>query len=772
MRAPLLLAAVLSSSIPAHALEVGSAPPQDFVARSRADPGRLYALIIGATWCHACKLLGESLTALAASSGTAVGRAVWNKVETDEYGAANFSAFMTGLRAPESQDLPSVLVLRGGEALGMSLAGNDLPKIEAFLAEAERQPARESRPPAKDSMLCPGKKDPASYTLGISGYMAPDDGSTDDFGRKVLLSFAPPGKRFRGRLFAPPRAGTSPGTESSRAPDGVFFTAADPIAGRAALLEDVAGSTSALAALASAPGRDLRLILTGHSGEEGMAIAFVATPLFKNDPANTYEKDVQLTPRDVADAVGRASRAGKRVRGLVTTCYAGRYADAFMPGDDPAAAPVCAAFATLPDKPADGCYSNGLSMGEDYASKLVALRSCASSEDGRALHYAVAASTTGHDIPMLSAEYFLLYGPGASFLGRGERAPAPPDSVQRYELPSGVRVYVDVISNRVLRAYQGDRRISPPRLALLDCAADDYSHSKLDRVNLTSSYLRPHKTGASIAQCTPYVSLYWEPGEGGVQASTSVFLEAGYDGWNPVDDWNGFRKDFEPGGPTIALDGMRPAARVLLAAVIPAFGGQAAAKDLGGTLDALAADLRPYDEPLAGALETLTAEQAGGVLRAPPPAKSVDSLAGVSGNTPPKEDPPGWTRHVLKPAPASGVKQAAPDADVLSDAIEAMPPIEALPAELAAPLPAADALLDFDPHAPPPPVEASALIDAMLDTLSPSRYEMGASLPRLAHVAAAAQAELALIRAAKASKEARRLLAQLKTIKTCERGLY
>jgi hypothetical protein len=756
---PLVLAASLLAALPARALEVGETAPEDFISRSRTEPGRLYALIIGATWCHACHALSGGLAALAPSTSTAVGRAAWDLVETDEYGRAKFSKLMSELQAPQSDDLPSVLVIRNGDALGVSLAGNSIPKIEAFLAEAERQPPRYSRPAAKSSMLCPGRKDWASYTLGISGYKSAGDASTDDFGRKILLSFVPAEKSAPGRLFAPPRSKPAPGTEGARAEDGVFFSASDPLAGRATLLEDVARSTSALADLAEAPGRDVRLILTGHSGEEGMTVGYETKAWFKDDPTNTYESDVQLSLQDVAGAVSRASRAGKRVRGLITTCYAGRYADAFMPPAKPSAAPLsCAAFATLPDKTADGCYSNGLTLGVDYASKLIARRSCSSPQDGRALHYSVAVTTTGHDIPTLSSEYFLLYGPGASFLGRGDRAPAPPLSVQKYDLASDIRVYIDVISNQVLRAYQGERMIDPPRLALLDCVGDDFSHSKLDRENLSAFYLRPHKNGALVSECTPLVSLYWQADGGGERPSTTVFLDPNYSGWNPANDWiGGFRKDFDTTGPMITMQGMRPAARVLLTTVIPAFSDAGASDDLAGRLDRIVADLRPYDEPLAGALQAMMSAQAGGVQRGLPP------------------DPAG----VGKDAEAPGRKQEKPLESIAGffappasrPGLDAPAALSVLPALLKAPS-LSTAAWEWSSRAPTPAVEASALVAAMFGNLAPPKNEYDPPLSRLAHLAAAAQAELALIEEAKTSPEARRLFAQLEAIKTCEQGLY
>jgi hypothetical protein len=429
-----------------------------------------------------------------------------------------------------------------------------------------------------------------------------------------------------------------------------------------------------------------------------------------------------------------------------------------MPPPDSSAAPSCAAFATLPDKNADGCYTNGYELGVDYASKLVARRDCRSSDDGRERHYAVAVTTTGHDIPMLSSEYFLLYGPGASFLGRGDRAPAPPRSVQKYELPSDIRVYVDVISNQVLRAFQGDRRIDPPRLAMLDCIGDDFWHSKLDNQNLSAFYLRPHKRSDLVTQCTPFVSLYWESDGGAVRPSSSVFLDPGYGGWNPGEDWEGFRNDFDLTGPMVTLEGMRPAARVLLTTVIPVFSDAGANKDLGGRLDRIAEDLRPYDEPLAAALQAMMAAQPGGVRRAPPnedsPKGSVDSIPPLSGEKP--------AHHKI--SPSSGSLAGLDDLPFVLP----IAPLAFKPLELAGAL-----AVELKSHPSPPPVDSTALIAAMLNTLAPAKDDFyGSALPRLAHLAAAAQAELALIEEAKTSPQARRLLAQLETIKTCERGLY
>jgi len=200
------------------------------------------------------------------------------------------------------------------------------------------------------------------------------------------------------------------------------------------------------------------------------------------------------------------------------------------------------------------------------------------------------------------------------------------------------------------------------------------------------------------------------------------------------------------------MEGMRPAARVLLTSVIPAFSDAGAGKDLGGRLDKLIEELRPYDEPLAGALQALMSAQAGGVKRAPPAKdgalaapeeksreKSLESVSGL----------------FAPPAGAAGVAAGAPLID--------MPELAEAPALSA---------LDLSSHSPPPVVDASALIAAMLVNLAPAKNEYESALPRLAHVAAAAQAELALIEEAKTSARARRLLAQLETIKTCEQGLY
>jgi TusA-related sulfurtransferase len=193
-------------------------------------------------------------------------------------------------------------------------------------------------------------------------------------------------------------------------------------------------------------------------------------------------------------------------------------------------------------------------------------------------------------------------------------------------------------------------------------------------------------------------------------------------------------------------------------------------------LDKIAADLRPYDEPLAGALQALMSAQPGGVLH----VFSDEELAEkpVFRASARKKNPE--LTDALQPAGRTVPKKKSREKSVDSIPGLIAPPagvagmVLTVPPYLLKPVEGLSALeFGLSSHPAPSVVDAPALIAAMLANLAPVKNDyMPAALPRLAHAAAAAQAELALIEEAKTSPEARRLLVQLETIMTCEQGLY
>jgi hypothetical protein len=712
----LLLAWLLAAS-PAGALELTHEKPDEFFARSKEDPGRLYALLIGATWCPPCHVLTNALTELPATTSTAIGRAVWSKVESDVYGEKSLQDFLAGVSAfyPPT-GIPSVVVVRGGRALGLSTCGAETDQLERFLLDSEARGA--AAPSARlPALACPGRPDDASYTLGISGYLSETQRDTDDYGRRILLAFSAASPRPPSELFAPGGRQSVSGSVEAPSGAGLFFTG-DPILPFASLLGEVERSTAALSRLASAPGRRLRLILTGHATEEGeLAVGYAP-----NEFVHSHNSPLDLPAKDVASAVLSARAAGKEVRGLVTTCYAGRFAEGFMPS--PGAAAACAAFATLPDKTSEGCYRDGMAAGADYVSSVSDRMDCSAKKDGRRLHYDVMAAASSRDIPMLSSEYFLLYGEAGAFLGSGARVPAPPHGLGRFKLASGVLVYADLVSGTVVAAVKDGRRVELPRLAVMDCRSPW-------RKQLSFFYLR-RRIGREETNCAPIVRLYWDADGEDVFPAEEVSFINGHDtlsvrsadqfwdyrprGSNSSydDDFYGkLRKEFESDlpreGATVDASGLRTEARVLLKTVIPPFtapfGNEPSAQTLADLLNRLGDELRPDDPELARALISLIK--------------------------------PAWT-------PSDSSK---------------LPPIK---------IPGFPWL-----EGPVEHFTATNLIEAMLKNIdSEELLKSDIPMARLAHLTAVGEAELALRREAKNSKKAARLLSEFEALRSCERSLY
>ncbi|MDD5629056.1 MAG: hypothetical protein PHU21_08325, partial [Elusimicrobia bacterium] len=270
--------------------------------------------------------------------------------------------------------------------------------IAAILLSAApaAQAKTDSRPPRGGFRLpaCqrPG---PDEFVFGLVG---PGQDASDGFGRDNLRAVSegvPPGRLA---LFAPSSAKDS--------------------------FPDTRDAAEALKSLHHGPQKNIRLLFTGHGYPEGVWLGQDKTGA-----------DRWIELEDLADAVGSARRAGRTVKGEFLTCYGGRFAEALMPG--PGLAPACGAFSTLPEKRAEGCYGDRSERRLDYLYAAAGADDCRAGRDYREVHQRVFARLAGADIPMLSSDYFLLYGPAARWLGRQARAPYPYHSLVRKLLPDG-----------------------------------------------------------------------------------------------------------------------------------------------------------------------------------------------------------------------------------------------------------------------------------------------------------------------------------------------
>ena len=712
------------------ALEIDEDPGR-FVESSKAAPAKVHALILGAPWCPPCVELKKQLHERAASTVTAVGRAAWGYADTDAL-RDKVDALLKEMGASQPSSIPNVLVLRGGKAVGHAASGNDLASIEKFLAEVEAAtPSADSELP---SMLCPGRPDTADFTVGISGYLSERDASTDDFGRKVLLAFRSPAKPPRSVLLAP--ADRKPALDKTPSPGGEgYFYGRDLLAEHASLFAPVETASATLSDFDKTPGKTLRLILTGHAGETGMAYGY-------SDGGLPWKSPSLLAPKDIEGAVGAARLKGKAVRGLVVSCYAGQFADAFMPM--PGASPACGAFATLPTKPAEGCYRHGgYATWNDYTTTVSKQRRCGSADDGRDRHYAVAATTVSRDVPMLSSEYFLIYGAAGGYLGRGARAPAPPRSIEQFDLRSGVSVFVDRLNGRVLAASQNGRKVRSPRLAVIGC--EQQSWASMDRKRSGSAYLRGQRLNRfNEADCEPKFSFYWEPDD----EEEAFPEEAAPDFGRPYEPSSSesYAKDTVNavaglvGRPVeLPISGLRTEARVMLKVAMPAFERPMTDDELQKELQGLARSISPHDPPLARAIGALIAPARG----ARPAYES-------------KLKTPALADAAVAVSESKAEEKASETYSGLAQFLVANTPLGSTAKE--------PAVSYFD---------ADHLTSLMLANLNTSEIEAHeVALARLAHLVAVAKAELALRDEAKTSKKAQRLLAELEALKTCERALY
>lgn len=718
--APLALL-LLASALPAVAVQVPEhEDPGAVFERSRKAPGRLHALIVSATWCEPCKRLRASLASYE-SSTSPVHVADWAFTEVDRLPEGRLNSLLRphGIEPPDGY--PSVMAVRGGRALGHSTSGASLEAVERFLKDA--LVASDRATTKRPLMVCPGAPEWATYTLGISG--SSNERQTDWFGREILLAFRGSSAGAPADLLAPPRASSSSLTGGPSG-GGVFY-APDPTMPFDDLFGSPLTSTQAVADLSKAPGARLRVILTGHGNPDGMTIGSAPNRHFMN-----WMSPVSIQEPAISAGIEAARRDGKEVRGLVTACFGGQYASAFMP--QPGAAPACAAFATLPDKTAEGCYISAAATREDYVNTLSGALTCPSRPgSSRARHYHAIAVSSGRDVPMLSSEYFLLYGAGADFLGRASRQLAPPGGALLYRFDGGVDVLLDLVGGGVAGVRVNGHPGPKPHLSVLGCRpnqADYFAVPNFFALRRRASGPKAEKS----PDCTPEVALEWEPDEGEA-FSRRIVLMAPRNAvsenallFDPVSvfDWTREKSRIVEatagGAVTVDARGLRPEARAWLAAVLPRFSRPLHGDGLMDELAALAGEVRPRDADIADALLAIarrarTAERARRepYMRTAPLADTAVTLA------------------LSAPEEAPGYDYARdPDGDFSS----------------------------------------AKLTRAMLDNLTAKEIEKhDAPMARLAHLTSVASAELALRREAETSKKARGLLAQLDALKLCERGV-
>ncbi len=648
-----LASVFLALTLPAAAMKFPvHEDPGGVFESSQRDPSRLHALIVSATWCHACAVLHERFESYSPSTGS-MASAVWALTEIDRLPNGRMKELLSSEGGQVGDSLPTVIVLRAGHPLGYSTVGSDLGGIERFLNDAAALTPRTSY--VRPRLTCRGASEWPTYTLGVSGYMSEKNRTTDWFGREMLLAFRGGESRSPARLLAPARV-SSATLAPSPSGTGAFY-AADQTLEFGRLFGPVEASTQAVARLAEAPGFRLRLILAGG----------------------------------------------------------GQFGPAFMPL--PGAAPACAAFATLPDKTAEGCYVDAASKREDYVASVSHMLTCSDKPGrSRARHYRAAASSSGRDVPMLSSEYFLLYGPGAAFLGRGERLPAPSQGLLLKKFDDGVEVLFDLVGGAAVAARRGGKSLPLPRVSIVDCRDDTLGSPNF-------FFLREPagpRDGRRGSACAPVVALEWDAPEparrvmklsrSGYDPDMERYEPASVYGRDRLSDFSAFFSS----SPTVDGRGLRPEAKALLAVVAPRFARPLAGAALVASLATLGDEIRPRDPDLADALAVLT-----------------------------------------KRAQAQARKTKEQRAPRVSDTLGAI-----FGNEKSAPIDPDDGF------------SAEKLGDAMLDNLSPK--EIGSEdvvMARLAHLAAAASAESALRASASTSTEAATLASQLDALKLCERGV-
>ncbi|MEW6056038.1 MAG: thioredoxin family protein [Bdellovibrionota bacterium] len=434
----------------------------DFLAKSKSDPKRLYILKISTTWCGPCKKQSEAIHKISGKK-TQVSRAYWSTVDVDLDEAA-YDAFLRKAEIPRMDEYPTLVVFKAAKPLGTFTGWNSgapkdsLLSIEKFFTEVA-QLSLEVRMQARHKDILRFSRElaqPEGEALfwGISGYEAPKQNDTDDFGRLNLkeISRALKEKSFEA-LFAPAviRYSTAP----TKSGFGVLLVE-NPLISVASQFQDPMQALRGLEETVTKPARNLRILMTGHGHPKGIQIGHRKKDKSElNGEHHDEFEEYYLRPNDLIAPIKRAREAGKIVQAIAVQCYSGVFGDVLMPDVESKALGVaCGAFAALPEKKAEGCYNMTYGVDrKDYLGLAMKLKN-SKTQSGRDLHYEIVVKSQGRDIPMLSSEYFLLNGPGGELLGKADRATAPPFGIIRKDTKYFGVYYIDRVNVKLIKAVK------------------------------------------------------------------------------------------------------------------------------------------------------------------------------------------------------------------------------------------------------------------------------------------------------------------------------
>jgi hypothetical protein len=342
-------------------------------------------------------------------------------------------------------------------------------------------------------------------------------------------------------------------------------------------------------------------MFTGHGWPEGIWLG-----------QDKKGEDRWLELPDLACAVAAARRAGKTVKGEFLTCYGGRFAEALMPAEG--LAPACGVFSTLPEKKAEGCYKNNKEKRLDYLFAAAQADACASGRDYREVHGRVVARPAGYDIPMLSSDYFLIYGPAARWLGRQSRAPYPTHGLARKSLPDGTIVYVDLVNSRVVKALKDGRVLPPPEVSVVDCPAEfTDAERSFDDIHSSAFFLHRElaEAGEPPGDCVPLLRLSWSRDGSASSATVAMAVEPEDEAWSAEASSPtapDFQRDLSVSELLAPIDDLKPEARLILARLLPLFQDEEHEEALAGRLEKIADQAQDQDPPRGRAMRELIAE--------------------------------------------------------------------------------------------------------------------------------------------------------------------
>ncbi|MCX5793968.1 MAG: hypothetical protein NTY77_00545 [Elusimicrobia bacterium] len=463
----------------------------------------------------------------------------------------------------------------------ISWAGFFLTATLAFLcAPASEAKTKSPKSPAAFHLPACQRPKPDEFVFGLVG---PGQDSSDDFGLENLRAVSEGVPKDRLALFAP-----APSTATHRSSTKNPYS--DPL-----------GAADALKGLAARPQKTIRLLFTGHGWPEGVWLG-----------TDQKGEDRWIGLEDLTDAVTSARRAGKTVKGQFLTCYGGRFAEALMPA--PGLAPACGVFSTLPEKKAEGCYEDRSEERLDYLFAAARADACGLERDYREVHGRVVAQPAGYDIPMLSSDYFLLYGPAARWLGRQARAPYPYHSLARKLLPDGTVLYADLVNARVVKALRDGRVLPQPEVSVVGCQAEARdAEPACDGLHQSAFFL--HRAVADAgwppADCIPILRLAWSR-DGAVSSATLAMAALPEDEvWDPEASSAtaaDFQRDLSVDELLLPVDDLKPEARLILARLLPLFQDGEHGEALARRLEALAEQAQSQDPPRGRALRALISE--------------------------------------------------------------------------------------------------------------------------------------------------------------------